>query len=693
MRIRLFCYVLCAFFLLGTRAEGQIRIATNIDTVVFSNVKLGYSRDAIVDVQNISAFNVVIKSVTITTQNAYPNEFSIISPIPTTFTLIPTEHRNILLRLKPQEDNVRNALLTIVTDEGTKEVQLIGLVTNSQPDVITVPKVIDFGAHVFGDIVDTTYYIIGAGVDSATISGFNIANDNAGIYFQAYPKDPTITFPYLLGPNDTLVMTAHYESTIPLGDRTGHADAYGDVTLGTRCDFLALVAMPEGKFTQDIVDIGLVPIGTIIDTAVYLKSTANIPLNVQSFLPMIAFQPSYPSTPNVIKGGDSIRIPVRFAATANGKYEEALGIFAKETASGGKYRQVLMRAYVAPIVIQSTHNNSIDISCGIDSTYTEHFVIRDTGNSSILISKILIADSSFSTVLSGGLPRTLNPGESLDFDLLYHHQGGASGVSTAIIEYLTSDYTILRDTIEFISHQDSLPFTMELHRSTLDTNNDIVEVYFDQRINSFDLKTIHLLASVASKDVADIVEVIPSSTAITLNIVRGADENMNVDVIFNSSLKLSQRERVFTFPLKYYLSKYSKGSFSLTTSILGNDGCFVPYSQSIEIAPHFGCGDAYFRGLMNGQPLILNIIVPSVIHSAHVTAFIETSAISDAEIELIDILGATVGNTMHVQLSKGIEEIPLDVSVLRGGTYFLRLKATDLFGRKQIVTRRFVMQR
>src|SRR5436190_1534832 len=77
-------------------------------------------------VTNISLTTVFVNTMRIVPQNSVPNEFQIVVPQPVNFHIDSGDGRTIIIRFKPAALGQRTALLDIVTDDGDKQIELVG---------------------------------------------------------------------------------------------------------------------------------------------------------------------------------------------------------------------------------------------------------------------------------------------------------------------------------------------------------------------------------------------------------------------------------------------------------------------------------------------------------------------------------------------------------------------------------------
>lgn len=675
-------------FLISSACFAQLK--TSADTILFSNVKIGFSRDAILRVENIGVNPLDILSITIQPQIASIGEFVTLSA-PTTFTLAPSEWRNILLRFAPSNNNRRTALVKIETASAIKDVLLIGDVTSTQPDIRVNPEFIDFGKVPLGDTVDSLYTIYGAGIDSIDIFDLLVQNDNGGIFFETYPKDDLFAFPEKLGPNDSLVIGVRFSAMTPSGVVTGSSVAFGKVSGNLRCDFRGEIGFPELTFSDDLIDIGVRSLGEVVDTFVYLQSEGNAPVELEEVIqPTIFTVVTLPSVPQFIPPNKTVRVNIRFNATSVGLVVDVLGAIAKSNASGGRYREVSLKAIVLPDGLTSRVDSVLRIECGTMLADSLSVTVSDTGSFQLTIDSLRIDNPNVHVSNSTLFPLVFAPFSSKQLQVIYVPDGTSRIVDSAIIEYLISGHVVIRDTVRISYVRAILPLaTASITQTPLDYT-DSLSLKADLKLNSLGLLSIDYVFRFFPDDIADI-------DLAKLNLALQTSGNVNGNIIFNEQdntyrLQLSSSVPItdndiagVKVPLRYYVTKQAIGDVVISSSAPGNELCFDAFNDTLTITSPDLCGDPHIRQALNNTLTASFIGMRVLTSSNNFTTNYKLVTPSDVTLEWYSQLGELVSSQYLGSISNGIHSVSVSPIGLSSGSLVGRL-TTVSNGMKSVVS-------
>lgn len=684
--MRLTSFIL--LLLLSTACFAQVK--TSKDTVLFSNVKLGHSRDALLGVDNPTSTPLEILSITIQPVVSLPGEFIIWSG-PTSITLAPSEGINLVLRCIPQAPNQRTAILKIQTATETKEVFLIGDVTSTQPDVFVNPSFIDFGKVALGDTKDTSYTIYGSGIDSIDIFDLLIENRNGGIFFEAYPKDGLFAFPEKIGPNDSLVILARFIAAAPSGIVTGSSTAFGKVSGDLKCEFRGEIGFPELSFSTDLLDIGVRNLGEVVDTFVYLQSEGSAPVELEQVIPPNVFTLiTTPSVPQSIAPNNTIRVDLRFTATTIGLVSDVLGAFAKSTASGGKYRQVALKAIVLPNGLTSHVDSVLHVECinlAKDSLLVR---VSDTGSFAITIDSIRIDNPNLQLSVNSTFPLPLASFSSKDIQVVYTPDGTGHATDSAIIEYLISGHVVIRDTVRINYVRGILPLaTASITQTPLDYT-DSLSLKANTKLNSLGLLAIDYVFRFSPDDIADI-------DIDKLNLALQTSGNINGNIVFNdqdntyrlqlsSSIPLTDNDIAgVKVPLRYYVTKQAIGDVVISSSAPGNELCFDRFNDTLTITSPDLCGDPHIRQALNNDLTASFIGMRVLSIDNNFTAMYRLVTPSEVTLDWYSQLGELVSSQHLGSITNGIHTVSLTPNELSSGSLIGRL-TTVSGGMKSVVS-------
>lgn len=663
-------------FLISTACFAQVK--TSKDTVLFSNVKLGFSRDAFLEVENPTAAPLDIISITIQPAISLPGEF-IIANGPTSITLAPNESFKLLLRCIPQAPNQRTAILKIQTSSEVKEVFLIGDVTSTQPDVSVNPPFIDFGKIALGETKDTSYTIYGSGIDSIDIYDLLIENDNGGIFFEAYPKDGLFAFPEKIGPNDSLVILARFIAATPSGIVTGRSTAFGKVSGNLECEFRGEIGYPELSFSTDLIDVGVRNLGEIVDTFVYLESSGSAAVELEQVIPPNIFTIiTVPSVPQSIAPNNTLRIDLRFTATTIGIVSDVLGAFAKSTVSGGRYRQVALKAVVLPNGITSDIDSVLSIECSNMVTDSLSITVSDTSSYSITIDSIGIDNPNVKLSVNSMFPMPLAPFSSKTIQVVYTPDGKSRATDSAIIEYLIKGRVVIRDTVRITYVKAILPLaTASITQTPLDYT-DSLSLRADTKLNSLGLFAIDYVFQFFPDDIADINMVkfnsaLQSSGNITGNIVFNGQDN-TYHLQLSSSVPITDNDIAgIKVPLRYYVTKQAIGDVVISSSAPGNELCFDAFNDTLAITSPDLCGDPHIRQALNNNLTASFIGMRVLTSDNNFTATYKLVVPSEVTLDWYSQLGELVASQYLGTLSNGIHSTSVSPFGLSSGSLVGRL--------------------
>jgi hypothetical protein len=653
-------------------------------------VKLGFSRDAFLGIDNPTTSPLEIISITIQPMVSVSGEFIIANGL-TSITLAPSEGINLLLRCIPQAPNQRTALLKIQTATEVKEVFLIGDVTSTQPDVSVNPPFIDFGKVALGDTKDTSYTIYGSGIDSIDIYDLLIENRSGGIFFEAYPKDGLFAFPEKIGPNDSLVILARFIAATPSGVVTGSSTAFGKVSGELKCEFRGEIAFPELSFSTDLLDVGVRNLGEVVDTFVYLQSDGSAPVELEQLIPPNIFTLlTTPSVPQSIAPNNMIRIDLRFTATTIGLVSDVLGALAKSTASGGKYRQVALKAIVLPNGLTSHADSVLNFECINMVTDSLSVTVSDTGSFSITIDSIRIDNPSVILSSNSTFPLALAPFSHKVIQVVYTPDGKSPSTDSAIIEYLISGHVVIRDTVRITYVRAILPLATASITQTPFDYTDSLTLKADTKLNSLGLFAIDYVFRFFPDDIADI-------DIAKLNLALQTSGNVNGNIVFNGQdnsyhLQLSSSVPItdndiagVKVPLRYYVTKQAIGDVVISSSAPGSELCFDAFNDTLTITSPDLCGDPHIRQALNNTLTASFIGMRILTSDNNYTATYKLEVASDVTLDWYSQLGELVATQYLGSTSNGIHSVSVSPIGLSSGSLVARL-TTVSNGMKSVVS-------
>ena len=692
-------------FALPLMGAAQLRISTDKDSLDFTKVKLGFSRDGIIKVFNISLATVNVNDMTVVPQSAAFGEFQIIVPQPPVFHVDSGDSRTISIRFLPSAAGFRSAALEIFTDDGIKQVELVGEGSSTQPDILMKPQFIDFGKLAPGEFKDTTLLIIGGNKDSATIEWINVANDNAAIHFDVSPLDPLVTFPIGIKSGDTVKLNVRFSAFNFSGPRTGRAMMEGEVSGEVLCEFRGEVAVPNMVFTPELLDLGVIPQGSVVDTFISIASTGETSVKLQEVLP--PGLPYYsisnvPSLPYLISPQDSLKIGVHFSAEVTGDWEGVINAYSKNGSAARINKSALIKAIVVPRVLAKISSKPFIVSCAIDSLYSRTLAIMDTGNFAIAINAIATNDPDFSVNYPSSFPDTIVGGGKRNITITFKPVlGSVITNKTCIVNILSGGRVIISDTILL----QALPENALLHAAPITVSNPVAYANSIGIVTVSDLMRYKLtsLEMEMTIDPPDVAEIDTLNTKINTGIFPNAAMKITFDrtakkylVTINSST-IFPASAVIPFlqiPLRYFVAKDSSATLRIITRSPEKDGCLNFAADSISVPSAGGCGDGEIRRSLNNIPLISSVSISPNPSRGNVVrvSFVGTENLQ-LSLEIIDINGKNILNHAGTLFTKGQNSYEIGVSGIISGEYTVHLAARTQDGRSQDVFENIILTR
>lgn len=640
-------------------ADAQLLPAT--DSLYFKNVKVGFTRDAFLGIE--AASDLTVLDIRIQPRASSPGEFLLITPTQLTFPLAKGQRVNLILRCKPQLGGQRTASLIISTTAGDTTIELIGEVTTKQPDVVTEPDTIDFGTIFPNDVREIPYIIYGAGIDSIVIANLFTTNDHGpSVYFEVYPIDAAVTFPHRMGPTDTLYMMARFTGYDPVGTKTGRAIVFGDVTGSVGCEFKGIVGKPEMQFSPQLLDLGIVPLGAVVDTFIHIRSIGEGAVTVESITP----PPSYiisniPNLPYDIEAGDSLQLDVRFIATASGVFEQALEAMARVTATGGRFRSALLKAIVLPNQVLKQSPDILVVPCGIDATYQfSSLGLTDSSISPVTISRITSNNPHVIVVDSALFPMTLPGGQTITVALDYNHRNGTIADS-AIIEIYSGNYVILRDTVWIETTQQFVA----LNTSVVDNE---VRITTGDDIAPYNLTSLVIEIGIDNPDVASLIinelSIHPSLAGTQMTVTfDSVTRRYRIEFVSSGPISLVAGDLIASIPIEYYYAKDSSALVTASGTIPGLSGCLDVTASSMTVVIPDDCYDDILRRHLQGQRLIGSIsISENPVFDGTARLQFDLFEASQVTLAIYDALGNLLAQEYHTGFVSGSTHLSLPLA-------------------------------
>ncbi len=695
------------FFILAlpVLGEAQLRISTDKDSLDFTKVKVGFSRDGTIRVSNISLVTVFINDMTILPQNSVTGEFQIIVPSPPVYHVDSGDGRTIIIRFKPNVTGFRTAALDIFTDDGIKEIELIGEGSTIQPDILLKPQFIDFGTLAPGEFKDTTLTLIGGDKDSATVTWVNVANDNAAIHFDVTPLDPSAVFPLGVASGDTLKLNVRFSAFNSSGLRTGRALMEGEVSGEVLCEFRGSVGIPNMVFSPQLLDLGIVQQGSVVDTFITIASIGETSVKLQEVLP--PGLPYYsisniPSLPYPIFPNDSLKIGIHFSADLPGDWEDAINAYSKNGSASRINKSALIKAIVIPRVLSKISPIPFVVSCAIDSTYSRTLTITDTGNFGIFISGINCSNPEFSISYPSPFPDTLITGSKRNITITFKpNLGSVVKNKTCIVNVMTGGRIILSDTILLITQSENVQLAaVPLTSINTVQYSNTVGILSVNDLARYQISSLEMEMSV---DPPDIAEIDIANVTLNTTILPNAALKITFDqttkkylAVISSTSNLSSLPSVpfLHVPLRYFVAKESSAIFRIVARSPEKDGCVNFTVDSFIVKNTDVCGDMQIRNFFNNIPLLSAVSIspnPSSGKQINVSFVgVENILLSS---EIFDMTGKIIVRHSAISFKKGENILAMSVVNLPSGEYSLHLIARTSDGQSQDVFDKIILSR
>ncbi|HYM34735.1 MAG TPA: choice-of-anchor D domain-containing protein, partial [Steroidobacteraceae bacterium] len=397
-------------FILSFTSDSLAKLTPDKDTLNFPSLKISLSKDGPITVTNTGAVTETVTKIFVTPLISTGSEFQYISSNVFPFDIPAGVSRQFFIRFTPLVSGLRTALLTFATTTDSLFVPMQGFGLVSEPDAEMLPPAIDFGVRLPGEVIDTFVRAVALGPDSATIINFIVANDNAVICYEANLSDATQQFPVNMQPGDSLLFHVRFTPALPEGKYTGQLDLLGNDTGSPTCYFTGVVAEPAMVTEPGLIDLGIVTIGSVIDTSIFIINTSKITDHITQ-LSALAAPFTYinpPPLPYDLAAGDTLRLKVEFSAAQFGQFSATVDVTEHTPPIAQSDRLTSIAAQVQPHVLTSQIASSINIACGLDSEYMTSITLKDTGAYSIDISSIDPSNSGLS-ISKSPLPLTMQP--------------------------------------------------------------------------------------------------------------------------------------------------------------------------------------------------------------------------------------------------------------------------------------------
>lgn len=347
------------------------------------------------------------------------------------FTIASGTTVNVALNFSPPDTNTYTGAFTIESSVGTIVVDLDGRGSGGNISLSTTS--IDFGNVRTGDASTTPVTISNTGNAAYQIT--NITSPSAVFSVTdtgGAPLPATITVPANSSTTINVTFAPLAETTYTSSFDIETDALNGNVTVALR----GAGVNPNIQIDMDPVDFGPVTVGTSLTYAVTLKNIGTGSVIIERFsAPSSPYSAVLPSTPYTIAAGASLRIPIIFAPTSEGTFNDILGIlydYASQQyslqitgTSGTSGTNIQFRQSSAPVTSLSFGT----VLVGTPTVQTAQ-VYNNTSTSSITINSISVSDSNFTAALS--TPVTLAAGASADMFVTYTPaaEGSATGTVT-----------------------------------------------------------------------------------------------------------------------------------------------------------------------------------------------------------------------------------------------------------------------
>lgn len=683
------------FLSFGFFPKHSFALISSKDTIDFGKIKIGFQRQNSAIITNDALTTIDISDIRIITMISVPSEFTFISVLSVPLTLPSGVGRQIILRCKPIAVGLRTAILRMVTTNGDSLLVVLKVDGSTiQPDITIDPPIIDFGIRLPGQVIDTTFIVKSIGPDSATIQNYSVANDNGAIYFDIVPDDPTIQLPVVLTVGKSMKFHAHFNTSLAQKSYTGHAEMLGIVSDSTTCFFEGRVGLPDISVSPGILDFGVLPLGSSLDSVIVIKNSGEVSAHIQTISnPNAPFSLKNPPATFDIKPGDSVKIAVSVFAAKTGTFSAPIDILEKSPGVTGINKSMLLEARVVPQVLSATVTKTIDVACGLDSVYSFAYTLRDTGAYSIVVDGLNSTNTSL-TIPGGVFPDSLHPSTIKSLQLQYHYDSTSFQDSLIVITVQAYGKPLLYDTINVRVISRNQPVVLQ--RSVINTSNKIV-VKTAADIESYKLSTIRFLISISPSDVADLIydsitTAIPAATMSLTNVGTGKYELL---VTTKAPTFLSNFDSLFSFALKYYVASDSVATVIVETIADEKSGCLNFGADSVQVTTPTNCANDLLRAGLRNELLIDNFhFSANPISNTTLVPIFSLHKDASLRAEFYNSSGIGVKTVTYPQQSVSNEvQLPIDVSSLPMGAYYLRISATDLLGNCGAVSQPFIIQR
>jgi hypothetical protein len=654
--------------------------ATTID---YDKLKLGFTRTLSLTVTNDGTVNDTIINYDISPQSAVPDEFFFETTDPTPIIILPGKQFIFKVTFNPAATGFRTALLNVYTKTDKITVSLIGQGVTIEPRIKATPFTIDFGTRLPGDDFDTLIEVASVGPDDANIINFQVSNDNGipGI-FDAFPQDAALAFPHLLQVGEKIVFHAVFHPQLPEGDYTGRIEFQGSVLGDIVCEFRGSVALPNVQIYPGILDFGVLPQGGSADSVVWLVNTKTIAANIESFTsPLFPFTVSNPpQVPYKLAGGDTLELKVHVTATNVGPALSNIEVVEKSPAVSANNRSSIVQVNVIPKVLQSLPPAPLDIACGVDSSYSVLYTIKDTGIFPIQVDD-LVFDTAAMTVVGNPVPVGLTPGDSKTVSFIYKPDQALHKDTFLIVGVIAYGKVFTTDTVWVHVHSVLSPVALASYQTGNRSGSLVVKL--DPAITVYPLSTLRVVVTITAQyggadlDVNAVKANFPGSS-VTVNSLGGGKYEL---LITSSSNINSLLDSILNVGLNYYVTKDTSYSVTIEASSPENDGClaFAPATITTKIPDN--CGDDLFRGGLKYHIVFSEAgLTPNPSSGIPIQLLFSLNVEAMMKWEVFDLTGASLLTAGYRPFGASDHAIPVDVSSLPAGTYILRVSAYEPLG-------------
>lgn len=696
-------YLLCVLFILCLTASDvfAVRLSPNPNPIVFAGTKVGFSIDQYCVVTNLAPVNIQVDGAQIAGGPAL--DFILISPTAFPFVIAAHDSARFLIRFRPTQSGARQSFLQISSSDGELDIELDGMGLGKDPELIARPKSIDFGLVTPGTVLDSVFYFIAQGPDTAIVSSIALSNFSGGIYFSAKPFDASLTFPLLLAPGDSLKMLAEFSGQEPLGTKSGEVQAQGDVSDSPYCFLTGSVGLPDILVTPAAIDYGVKYLGSTTDTNVVISNPSALPLQIDDIQPLtygwslIAPLAQLPAT---IAPGASLTLFLRFNPTDTGSFNYSLAIIAHSTASGGNYRSVLLRAKVVAVPLSLTSKFGLIYNCALDSVTEGGFTLTDSSQAPITISEILSSDSSIGLVDAQTFPLTLAPGEHFDFQ--FSHSPLSDTNSRVILKILNGDAVLRSDTFSVSTIHSTFTVTQQIASIDVNTLRTQGEVNIASDVTGFKLHS--LIVDVASRE-PDAFFIDPASFVLNTQLIPGGAVTAVTPIAGGSTLTISVPQGINWSGAQAsdnWLLRYNASAFvalaqsaKVLVSVVAPElaGCLEPATDSSTVTIPKNCGDKELRAQLGNLPLLTTAVVTPNPAMNSATLNMNLSADALLTVSMVDAGGHEYFQQRPLVGVRGAVQLPIDLSQLPSGAYVVRITLAGTKGLRETASLNLVKLR